>query len=118
MTVDLSPMPEGYPIKLVRDRTSDVLNSSGKPGELFYKPLKDAAQRLRWLKAKLGEEVWEYGLGGDFVELLDVLAVVEALCIEHGRTIEEARREMHSHPRGGFRRGMMMYGRHKEFDGR
>lgn len=34
---ELEPAPEGYPIKLVRDRTAQIVNPSGKPGDLWYR---------------------------------------------------------------------------------
>lgn len=112
-----APAPDGYPIKLVRDGTPAVINDTGKPGELFYGPLVKDADRLDWLRRKLGEEVTEYLLGGEYLELMDVLAVVQALCAAHGRSWTYSVINAENHPRGGFREGVMMYGRHPEFDG-
>ena len=112
---DLQPAPAGYPIKLVRDKTPDVLNGSGEPGELFYGPA--TGDRMRWLRLKLAEELGEYLVDGGYAELLDVLAVIEALAIEHGRSFSYAVAALKVHPRGRFRDAVMMYGRHPEFDG-
>lgn len=115
MTV-LRPAPNGYPIKLVRDRTHEIINATGKPGDLFYAPtIKDLD---RWLRQKLLEEVGEYIVAPSVSELADVLAVVEGLAKVHGLTLSELRKKMDSDPRGGFLTGQMMYGRHPEFDQR
>lgn len=113
---DLTPAPSGYPIKLVRDGTAAVINESGEPGELFYGPLR--ANGMRWLRLKLAEELGEYLVDGGFDELCDVLAVVAALCVEHGRSFDYALAQVAQHPRGGFKNQIMMYGRHAEFDHR
>jgi len=111
---DLIPAPNGYPIKLVRDGTASVINGSGEAGELFYGPAK--GDTMRWLRLKLAEEVGEYLVDGGFDELADVQAVLEALSVAHGRSVEELRTAVESHPRGGFSEAVMMYGRHAEFD--
>lgn len=107
--------PDGYAIKLVRDRTAAILNPSRVPGELFYGPTDD--DRGPWLRAKLLEEVGEYLEARSVEELSDVLAVVEALAVEHGGTLAELVEVMASDERGGFLAGQMMFGRHPEFDG-
>lgn len=113
---DLKPAPDGYPIKLVRDHTAALINSSGEPGDLFYAPL-PADERAGWLRKKLLEEAVEYLESRSTKELGDVLAVVEALCDLHGTTVHALYvRAVHLHPRGGFGDGVMMYGRHDEFD--
>jgi hypothetical protein len=46
-----------------------------------------------------------------------VLAVVAALCPFHDINLVDLYREgVYEHPRGGFSDGVMMYGRHPEFD--
>lgn len=115
MTV-LRPAPNGHPIKLVRDKTAEVVNPSGEPGSLYYGP-GDPKERLRWLRLKLAEEVGEYLVDGGVDELADVLAVVQALSAEHDLPLSELLRLMLADERGGFLDGVMMYGRHEEFDG-
>lgn len=57
--MDLIPAPEGYAIKLVRDRTPGMINATGEPGELFYGAC--PPDRVdEFLKLKLGEEVTEF----------------------------------------------------------
>jgi predicted house-cleaning noncanonical NTP pyrophosphatase (MazG superfamily) len=110
----LTPAPAGYPIKLVRDRTPEILNGTGEPGALFYGPA--TGDRSRLLRLKLAEEVGEYLVDGGFGELRDVLAVVEALAAEHGSTLATLVQALRADPRGGFAEGVMMYGHHPEFD--
>jgi predicted house-cleaning noncanonical NTP pyrophosphatase (MazG superfamily) len=112
---ELTPAPKGYPIKLVRDRTAEILNGSGQPGALWYEA--GAEDRLRWLRLKLGEELAEYLVDGGLDELADVLAVVAALATEHGSNFAALIARMQADPRGGFFDGVMMLGRHPEFDG-
>jgi predicted house-cleaning noncanonical NTP pyrophosphatase (MazG superfamily) len=116
MRPDLVPHPGGYPIKLVRDGTPNVLNASGIPGDLWYGTA-PVGHRLRWLRLKLAEELGEYLVDGGVDELADVVAVIEALADEHGISFAELLTRVDNHPRGGFARGVMMFGRHAEFDG-
>jgi predicted house-cleaning noncanonical NTP pyrophosphatase (MazG superfamily) len=110
----VKPHPEGYPIKLVRDRTPAIINSSGNPGDLFYAPL-HPADVMPWLKKKLAEEVAEYLVDGGPGELADVVVVLDALARVHGRTLATLL-GVGTGDRGGFRDAVMMYGRHPEYD--
>lgn len=110
----MKPAPNGYAIKLVRDRTATIINASGEPGELWYGDSGEDVTRL--LRLKLAEEVGEYLVDGGRSELRDVLAVIEALCDRHDATLEGEITLMRADPRGGFLTGQVMYGRHKEFD--
>jgi predicted house-cleaning noncanonical NTP pyrophosphatase (MazG superfamily) len=114
----LTPAPKGYPIKLVRDNTADIVNPSAEPGELWYEALPfDFEAWQRQLNLKLGEEVTEYLTDGGVDELRDVLAVVQSLCVNvHGITLSDLIDRMEQDPRGGFLHGVVMYGRHKECD--
>ena len=115
--MSLQPAPDGYPIKLVRDRTAEIINASGEPGDLFYGPC-PAGSHLRWLRQKLIEECAEYVIDGTLAELADVLAVVEGLALLHGTNLDALVPTMRADIRGGFADGVMMYGHHEEFDGR
>lgn len=110
---ELTPAPRGYPIKIVRDLTPEILNSSGEPGDLWYGPTLPE-DRLEFLQKKLGEEVAEYLIASRPSELADVYAVVLALGVEHGVNLNAM---FLADKRGGFTDCVMMYGRHEEFDG-
>jgi predicted house-cleaning noncanonical NTP pyrophosphatase (MazG superfamily) len=115
MVTSLQPAPDGYPIKLVRDRTPAIINASGEPGDLFYGPV-PAGERHRWLRLKLAEEVGEYLVDGGPREIRDVFVVVLELALEHGMDLDRLMAAVRSDERGLFRDGVMMYGRHPEFD--
>jgi predicted house-cleaning noncanonical NTP pyrophosphatase (MazG superfamily) len=110
---ELTPAPEGYPIKLVRDKTTDII---GEHGDLFYDHV-SAAEHAPWLRRKLLEEVGEYLADPGTDELADVVAVVEALArVGHSMSMAELRALALNDPRGGFLTGRMMRGFHLEFD--
>lgn len=112
----MTPAPQGYPIKLVRDNTPKILNGSGEPGALWYGEAEGDVSRL--LRLKLAEEVGEYLTDGGVGELRDVLAVVEGLALEaHGLTLIDLVACLRRDPRGGFTKAVMMFGHHPEFDG-
>lgn len=112
------PAPGGYPIKIVRDDTPEIVNASGEPGDLWYGPLDGISleERGPWLRRKLIEEAVEYTEGRSSEELADVLSVIEGLALLHGLTLAELAEIAANDERGGFLRGRMMYGRHAEFD--
>lgn len=111
----LVPAPDGHPIKLVRDNTAAIINTSGEPGALFYAPSPPDPDN-RWLRKKLLEEVAEYVVDGGLPELRDVFVVVLALAEAEGSGLVGLMRMMEEDPRGGFSRRVMMYGHHPEFD--
>lgn len=108
----LKPRPDGYPIKVVRDRTAEIINATGEPGDLWYGETPEA-DRLTWLRKKLVEEVAEYVVDGGRDELSDVYAVVRALGVEENVDLDAW---LAGDARGGFYNVVMMYGRHNEFD--
>lgn len=112
----LTPAPAGYPIKLVRDLTPSILNSTGDPGDLWYGPIPEGTDPMRWLRLKLVEEAGEYLVDGTIDELADLVAVVDALARLHGSSLDEVLDRAVNHDRGGFHAQVMMYGRHPEFD--
>lgn len=112
----LQPAPSGYPIKIVRDHTADIVNPSGEPGELFYGPLPEGESRAKWLRRKLGEEVLEYLEDHGIDELVQVVQVLQVLALEHDVTIDDLIKMGQDDRRGGFFDCVMMYGRHPEYD--
>lgn len=109
----LTPAPNGYPIKLVRDRTTDII---GDEGRLFYDHI-PAEERGPWLRKKLVEEVAEYLVDPGLDELADVYAVIEGLAVSHGISPRGLRDIADADQRGGFITGRMMRGHHPDFDG-
>lgn len=112
---DLTPAPAGYAIKLVRDGTPEMINSSGRPGELFYGPCVEDDVR-HFLRMKLMEEVGEFLLDSSRKEMGDVLSVLWAICDHEGWDLQLIEEQELTHPRRGFQEHTMMYGRHLEFD--
>jgi predicted house-cleaning noncanonical NTP pyrophosphatase (MazG superfamily) len=112
---ELAPAPHGYPIKLVRDKTTDVI---GDKGVLFYDNIPLGLERQEWLYKKLGEEVTEFLVKPGLDELADILSVIEALARYFDHTIDELAELAVTDPRGGFLEGRMMRGYHADFDGR
>lgn len=110
---ELRPRPTGYPIKLVRDGTPAIINTTGEPGDLFYEILEDRKEYMEALYRKLGEEVVEFLLTKGAEELVDVYEVVRTIATIYEINLEEV---ADADPRGGFKFGVMMYGRHPEFD--
>lgn len=98
---------KGYPIKLVRDRVSEIDTSVG----LAFRPVRDGAEHTKLLRVKLLEEVGEYLVNPSIEELVDVLEVV--MCLAHadlgilyGRLLVEA--EDKRAERGSFTAGTVM----------
>jgi predicted house-cleaning noncanonical NTP pyrophosphatase (MazG superfamily) len=107
-------MPEGYPIKLVRDRVASIDTSQG----LAYRPVADRDEHVLRLRAKLVEEVGEYLIDPSLDELADILQVVEDLALvdvpeapgDHRLSLAMLRfRQYKKHnERGGFTEGVVM----------
>lgn len=116
---DLNPAPRGYPIKLVRDNTPDIVNPSEEPGSLWYSTMFVGVpeELTRLLKLKLSEEVGEFLVDGGVDELRDVQAVIDGLVANLGLDREEFRTAVDTDPRGGFLKAVVMLGHHDEFDG-
>lgn len=110
---DLAPHADGYPVKLVRDGTTDVI---GEHGTVFYGNL-PPSEREPWLRRKLIEEVAEYVADPSLGELADVYAVVEGLAYAAGYHVDDLRAMLEADRRGGFLEGRIMLAHHPEFDG-
>lgn len=100
-------MAEGYPIKLVRDRVSDIDTSEG----LRYRRVRDRDEHVKRLRAKLVEEVGEYLIDPSVGELADISQAVEDLARADLGVSEvevwNAKREKFEE-RGGFSEGVVM----------
>jgi predicted house-cleaning noncanonical NTP pyrophosphatase (MazG superfamily) len=108
----LTPAPDGYPIKLVRDHSPQILNPGGFAGKLWYRPAKEE-EISRFLRLKLAEEVGEFLVDGGADELADVLAVVWSISDREGWNLYKI---LDDDPRGLFSDPQMMVGHHEEFD--
>lgn len=103
------PGPGGGDVaeKLVRDRIPEIIEAGGGRAETR---VAGAAERRRFLSAKLFEEAGEYASSGDPEELADVLEVVHALAATH--EIEPAElermRAAKAEARGGFKSGLIL----------
>jgi predicted house-cleaning noncanonical NTP pyrophosphatase (MazG superfamily) len=102
----------GYVIKLVRDNTPDIINSSGEPGDLFYRQ-GEPMEVWPCLLAKVGEETTEFLLSQTTYELVDLYVAVKACADYMGVDLDD---EAAKDERGGFSKGILMCGYHKEFD--
>lgn len=103
--------PNGYLVKLVRDRVSDAM---GGDGTVTYRPMPHD-EHVRRLRAKLLEEAVEYAIDPSLAELAQVYVAVEALAkVDLGTTLAAvARQAVEDHEeRGGFDEGVGMYALH------
>lgn len=103
--------PDGYLVKLVRDR---VRKAVGGDGTVDYRRL-PPDEHVKRLRAKLAEEALEYALDPSLAELAHVMAVVEALAVvDLGVSTIEVEEQMLADydERGGFLEGVGMYVTH------
>ncbi len=71
--------PDGYLVKLVRDKIPELLaQTSEKHGEIYYRQMSQI-EHVKQLRKKLFEEVAEYLVDPSIDELADILVVVNAL---------------------------------------
>jgi predicted house-cleaning noncanonical NTP pyrophosphatase (MazG superfamily) len=103
----LTPAPNGYPLKIIRDKTTDIIGDSG---QLLYGYVSTDPETLRpWLLKKLAEELLEYTLEPGEGELADIFAVVQGLAKLHGLTTGALWDLAARDPRGGFGLGELGY---------
>jgi predicted house-cleaning noncanonical NTP pyrophosphatase (MazG superfamily) len=103
--------PDGYPVKLVRDRVADAL---GGDGSVTYRKLPEH-EHARRLRQKLIEEAAEYALEPSVEELAQVVEVVFALArVDLGVNMLDVMAEVERQrsERGGFEEGVGMYAVH------
>ena len=100
-------MSVGSPIKLVRDRVSEVDTSEG----ITYRQVRDRAEHVKLLREKMGEEAVEYLVTPSLAELVDAAQALRNLAaVDLGVTWEEveAARIAKYQERGGFLQGTVM----------
>lgn len=93
--------------KLVRDRIPEIIRAEGK--DCTVEVLSDG-DYLRFLDAKLNEELAEYQESKSLEELADLMEVLRAVVIARGwswEALEQVRREK-AEKRGGFERKLLL----------
>lgn len=95
--------------KLVRDKIPEIIENSGKK---CIVEVMDDETYLKYLDAKLGEELAEYQADKSLEELADLLEVMYAVAVARGYTIEELEqvRKEKADKRGGFEKKLLLKG--------
>lgn len=93
--------------KLVRDKIPEIIESSGRCCTIEV--LTDE-EYLRYLDAKLDEELMEYHKDSDIDELADLLEVIRAVVVARGHSLDEleAIRSEKEKERGGFENRILL----------
>lgn len=93
--------------KLVRDRIPEIIEADGKSCTTCT--LSDE-EYLRFVDAKLDEELAEYHKDGSIEELADLLEVIRAAATARGSSIEEVEsiRARKAEKRGGFEKRIFL----------
>ena len=93
--------------KLVRDRIPEIIEADGKTCKTRI--LTDE-EFLRYVDAKLDEELAEYHKDGSIEELADLLEVIRAAAAARGSSIDEveAIRARKAEKRGGFEKKVFL----------
>lgn len=88
--------------KLVRDKIPEIIEADGK--ECKTRILSND-EYIAELETKLNEEVAEYQADKNLEEMVDVLEVLQAICMARGYSLAEleAMRAKKSEKRGGFK---------------
>ncbi len=93
--------------KLVRDRIPELIEVDGKTCKT--RTLTDE-EYLRYVDAKLDEELAEYHRDGNIEELADLLEVIRAAAVARGSSIEQVEeiRARKAEKRGGFDKKILL----------
>ena len=93
--------------KLVRDRITEIIESSGKS---CTTEILSAEDYLRMIDAKLDEELAEYHKDQNIEELADLLEVIRAAAIARGYTLDDLERvrAKKAAKRGGFAKRILL----------
>lgn len=93
--------------KLVRDRIPEIIQASGKMCSTEILPDEDY---LKYLDAKLDEELAEYHKDQNIEELADLLEVVHVAALARGYTLEELEqvRAEKAAKRGSFEKRILL----------
>lgn len=87
--------------KLVRDKIPNIIEASGK---ICVTHILSDDEYIAALEKKLFEEVEEYQADKNLEEMVDVLEVLQAICVARGYTLEELEylRAKKANERGSF----------------
>ena len=93
--------------KLARDKIPDIIESSGKT---CTTAILSGEEYIRFLDAKLDEELTEYHKDQNIEELADLLEVIRAAAIARGYSPEELERVRaeKAAERGGFEKRILL----------
>lgn len=93
--------------KLVRDRIPEIIEADGK---ICKTRILTEEEYLRYVDAKLDEELAEYHKDGSVEELADLLEVIRAAAAARGNSIDEveAIRARKAEKRGGFEKKIFL----------
>ncbi len=93
--------------KLVRDKIPEIIDSSGKT---CTTEVLDDEEYIRFLDAKLDEELTEYHKDQNIEELADLLEVIRAAAIARGYSPDELERvrSEKAAERGGFEKRILL----------
>ena len=93
--------------KLVRDRIPEIIQSSGKTCST---EILSNEEYLKFVDAKLDEELAEYHKDQNIEELADLLEVIHAAALARGYTLEDLEqvRAEKATKRGGFQKRIML----------
>ena len=93
--------------KLVRDRSPEIIEASGKTCDTEILP---DAEYIDMLDAKLNEELLEYQESKSMEELADLLEVMSAVAAARGSSLDEVEkiRQKKKEKRGGFEKKILL----------
>lgn len=93
--------------KLIRDKIPEIIKESGKKCTV---EIMDNDTYIKYLDAKLNEELAEYQVDKSLEELADLLEVMYSVVIARGYSVEklEKVRKEKADKRGGFKKRLLL----------
>lgn len=93
--------------KLIRDKIPEIIEESGKKCTV---EIMDNDTYIKYLDAKLDEELAEYQADKSLEELADLLEVMYSVVIARGYSVEELEkvRKEKADKRGGFKKRLLL----------
>ena len=92
---------------LIRDKIPEIIEKSGKKCTV---EVMDNETYIKYLDAKLNEELAEYQADKSIEELADLLEVMQAVAVARGYSVEELEkvRKEKADKRGGFEKRLLL----------